>query len=162
MATLERAIAIAAEAHAGQLDKAGAPYILHPLRVMLSLTTNEERIVGVLHDVVEDCDGWTFTRLSAEGFSTEIIEGLRSVTKHHPIKNPLLTINATNTVGEPYEDFVCRAAANRIGARVKRADLIDNMDWSRIAEPTVNDLSRMIRYKKALAFLDANANTSQK
>ena len=162
MATLERAISIAAEAHSGQVDKAGAAYILHPLRVMLSLATKEERIVGVLHDVVEDCDDWTFTRLSAEGFSAEIIEGLRSVTKHELVKNPVLSSSLKDIGEETYEEFVRRAAANRIGARVKRADLIDNMDWSRIAEPTVNDLSRMIRYKKALAFLDANANASQK
>ncbi|MGZ7078608.1 MAG: GTP pyrophosphokinase, partial [Thermoanaerobaculia bacterium] len=55
MSTLERAIAIAAEKHAGQTDKAGAPYILHPLRVMLRVSTNDERITAVLHDVVEDC-----------------------------------------------------------------------------------------------------------
>jgi (p)ppGpp synthase/HD superfamily hydrolase len=55
MSTLERAIAIAAEAHAGQVDKAGAPYVLHPLRMMLTLSSNAERIVAVLHDVVEDC-----------------------------------------------------------------------------------------------------------
>ena len=162
MATLERAIAIAAEAHAGQFDKAGAPYILHPLRVMLSQAADEERIVGVLHDVVEDCDGWTFARLSGEGFSAEIIDGLKSVTKNETVKNQDLSSSLKDIGGETYEDFVRRAAANRIGARVKRADLIDNMDWSRIAEPTVNDLSRMIRYKKALAILDANANTSQK
>jgi len=159
MATLERAIAIAAEAHAGQIDKAGAPYILHPLRVMLSLAIDEERIVGVLHDVVEDCDGWTFERLSAEGFSPEIMEGLRSVTKHEPVKNPVLPNSPMHNAEETYEDFVRRAADNKIGARVKRADLMDNMDWSRIAEPTVNDLSRMIRYKKALKYLDASATT---
>jgi len=55
MSTLERAIAIAAEGHAGQLDKAGAPYVLHPLRLMLAVKTLDERIVAVLHDVVEDC-----------------------------------------------------------------------------------------------------------
>jgi (p)ppGpp synthase/HD superfamily hydrolase len=60
MSTLERAIAIAAEAHAGQTDKAGAPYILHPLRMMMGLTSDEERIVAVLHDVCEDCPGWPF------------------------------------------------------------------------------------------------------
>jgi len=65
---LQQLIAIAAKAHEGQVDKAGAPYILHPLRVMLRLRTDEERIVAVLHDVVEDC-GWSFERLAAEGFS---------------------------------------------------------------------------------------------
>ena len=61
MSTLERAIAIAAEGHAGVKDKAEQPYILHPLRVMQAMTTTEERIVAILHDVVEDCDGWTWT-----------------------------------------------------------------------------------------------------
>jgi len=69
MSTLERAIVIAAEAHAGMTDKAGAPYILHPLRMMLDLTSVEERIVAILHDVCEDCPGWTFERLRDEGFS---------------------------------------------------------------------------------------------
>ena len=81
MSTLERAIAIAATAHAGQTDKAGAPYILHPLRVMLRLTTEAERITAVLHDVVEDCEGWSFERLLGEGFASEIVEALKSVSK---------------------------------------------------------------------------------
>src|SRR5262245_5080201 len=97
MSTLERAIAIAAEAHAGVKDKGGAPYILHPLRMMLKLSTPEERIVAVLHDVCEDCPEWTFERLRNEGFSVRVIEALDSVTKQE---------------GESYEDFVLRAAAN--------------------------------------------------
>src|ERR1700742_4520783 len=68
MSTLERAIVIAAEAHAGQLDKAGAPYILHPLRVMLRVGTAAERIAAVLHDVAEDTP-WTLDALAAEGFA---------------------------------------------------------------------------------------------
>jgi (p)ppGpp synthase/HD superfamily hydrolase len=63
MSTLERAIAIAAKAHAGQVDKAGAPYVLHPLRIMLRKSSIDERIVAVLHDVCENCPGWTFERL---------------------------------------------------------------------------------------------------
>ena len=108
MSTLERAVAIAAEAHAGQVDKAGAPYLLHPLRVMLALTSNEERIVAVLHDVCEDCPGWSFERLRSEGFSDRILAALDSVTKRE---------------GEAYSDFVGRAAANAIGRNVKLADL---------------------------------------
>src|SRR5450631_2228265 len=113
MSTLERAIAIAAEGHAGRIDKAGAPYILHPLRVMLAVTTNDERIVAVLHDVVEDCAEWTFDRLRGEGFSNDVIAALDSVTER---------------VDEDYMDFVQRAAANPIGRRVKLADLADNCD----------------------------------
>ena len=78
---LERAVSIAVAAHKGQTEKAGAPYILHPLRVMQSLDTDLERIVGVLHDVVEDGPGWSFERLEAEGFGADVIEALRLVTK---------------------------------------------------------------------------------
>jgi hypothetical protein len=67
---------ITAEGHSGQTDKAGAPYVLHPLRVMLSVTTNEERIVAVLHDLVEDCPGWSFERLREEGFSEAGADGV--------------------------------------------------------------------------------------
>ena len=77
---LERAIEIAVEAHKGQLDKGGNPYILHPLRVMMSVDLELEKIVAVLHDVVEDSN-WTFEALLAEGFSNEVIEALKSVTK---------------------------------------------------------------------------------
>lgn len=83
MSTLERAIEIAieiaTEAHRGQRDKAGNDYIGHPMRVMAAGTTPEEKIVGVLHDVVEDSD-WTLEELAAEGFAPEIIEALRCLT----------------------------------------------------------------------------------
>lgn len=80
MSTLERAIQMAAEGHSGQTDKGGAPYVLHPLRVMLGVTTNEERIVAVLNDLVEDCPGWSFERLREEGFSERVLTALASVT----------------------------------------------------------------------------------
>src|ERR1019366_6193998 len=91
MSTLERAIVIAAEGHAGVKDKGGAPYILHPLRMMLALSSPDERIVAVLHDVCEDCPAWTLDRLRAEGFAHHIITALDSVTKRE---------------GEDYETFV--------------------------------------------------------
>ena len=78
---LERAIEIAVEAHKGQVDKGGSPYILHPFRVMMSVDLELEKIVAVLHDVVEDSN-WTFEALLAEGFSIEVIEALKSVTKN--------------------------------------------------------------------------------
>jgi (p)ppGpp synthase/HD superfamily hydrolase len=98
MSTLERAIVIAAEGHAGVKDKGGAPYILHPLRMMLALSTPDERIVAVLHDVREDCSGWTLDRLRAEGFPDHNITALDSVTKRE---------------GEDYETFVRRATSSR-------------------------------------------------
>src|SRR5215470_12211882 len=139
MSTIERAIAIAAEAHTGQVDKAGAPYMLHPLRMMLRMASNDERIVAVLHDVCKDCPGWTMERLRSEGFPEHLIEALRSVTKRD---------------GEDYEDFVRRAAANRIGRRVKLADLHDNCDLSRIAAPSERDFERIDKYRRAIDLIE--------
>ena len=138
MSTLERAIVIAAEAHAGITDKGGAPYILHPLRMMMDLRSAEERIVAVLHDVCEDCPGWTFERLRGEGFSEEILAALDSVTKRE---------------GETYEEFALRAAVNPIGRRVKLADLRDNSDLSRITNPTVKDHQRIAKYARAIELI---------
>src|SRR6056297_3333643 len=80
MSTLERAIEIAAAGHAGQTDKAGQPYILHPLRVMLSVSSDEERMAAVLHDVLEDTR-WTAAALRQEGFSEVVIEAVIALTK---------------------------------------------------------------------------------
>jgi (p)ppGpp synthase/HD superfamily hydrolase len=140
MSTLERAIVIATEGHSGEKDKGGAPFILHPLRMMLSLSTLEERIVAVLHDVCEDCPGWTLDRLSAEGFPDHVIAALDSVTKRQ---------------GEDYEAFARRAAANPIGRRVKLADLEDNCDLSRIAAPTESDRQRIEKYRRAIQLIQA-------
>jgi (p)ppGpp synthase/HD superfamily hydrolase len=139
MSTIERAIAIAAEAHTGQVDKAGAPYVLHPLRMMLRMASNDERIVAVLHDVCEDCPCWTMERLRKEGFAEHLIEALRSVTKRD---------------GEDYETFVRRAAGNRIGRQVKLADLRDNCDLSRIAAPSERDFERVDKYRRAIDLIE--------
>src|SRR5262245_7640027 len=138
MSTLERAIVIATEAHAGMTDKAGAPYILHPLRMMIALASLEERIVAVLHDVCEDCPGWTFERLRAEGFSEKILTALDSVTKRE---------------GEAYEQFALRAAANPVGRAVNLADLRDNTDLCRIAHPTAKDHERIAKYARAIELI---------
>lgn len=137
--SLERAIAIAAMAHTGQVDKGGAPYILHPLKVMLRMSTLEERIVAVLHDVVEDC-GVSLDDLRREGFSEEVLTAIAAVTK---------------VPGESYEDFVDRAAQNPIGRAVKLADLEENSDLSRIASPSWEDLERIEKYRRAIARLRA-------
>lgn len=139
MSTLERAIAIAAQAHAGQVDKAGAPYVLHPLRMMLQLASNDERIVAVLHDVCEDCPGWSFERLRDEGFAPQVIAALDAVTRRDD---------------ETYEDFVRRAAADPIGRSVKLVDLRDNSDLSRIAAPTERDFERLEKYRRAIMIIE--------
>jgi len=135
--TLERAIAIAAAAHEGQVDKGGSPYILHPMKVMLRVTTLEERIVAVLHDVVEDC-GISLDDLRKEGFSEAVLTAIESVTK---------------VAGESYEAFVERAAQNPIGRVVKLADLEENSDLSRIAQPSWEDLERIEKYRRTIGVL---------
>ena len=137
MSTLQRAIEIAVEAHNGQTDKAGAPYILHPLRVMLALATEEMMIAGVLHDVDEDCPGWTLARLREEHFSQPIIDAIEAVTKRAEER-------------EDYFAFIARASRDAIGREVKLADLRDNANIARIAEPTDLDRARQERYRQAI------------
>lgn len=134
MTTLERAIAIACDAHKGQKDKYGAPYILHVLRVMTAGRTEEEKIVGVLHDVVEDTD-WTFEALQKEGFSGDVLAALRCVTKE--------------SEEEDYDAFTARVKTNALAVRVKLADLTDNMDIRRMPEVKEKDVPRLNKYLKA-------------
>jgi len=134
MSTLQRAIEIATEAHQGQLDKAGRDYIGHPLRVMEMGKTEEEKIVGVLHDVIEDSD-WTFEKLAEEGFSDEVIAALKCVTK--------------TSENENYDDFIDRIKKNPLAAAVKINDLTDNMDIRRLPYLSDKDVKRLKKYLKA-------------
>jgi (p)ppGpp synthase/HD superfamily hydrolase len=131
--TLEDAIALAVKVHRGQVDKGDQPYILHPLRVMFRLETDEERIVAVLHDVVEDSDT-TLKDLREMGYSKKIVEAIDHLTRRED---------------ESYDEFVERAAANPLARRVKLADLEDNMDIKRY--PSLNDtiLKKLPQYHRA-------------
>ena len=137
---LERAIEIAQEAHKGVKDKGGHDYIHHPIRVMHAMSNDQEKIVAILHDVVEDSD-WTFERLKEEGFEDSVIESLRCVTKY--------------SEEEDYQEFIRRAATNKIATKVKMADIEDNLDLSRLGTLTEKDLTRIEKYKKALKYLKA-------
>ena len=138
---LEGAIQIAVTAHAGVKDRGGKAYILHPLNVMMRVDTDEEKIVAVLHDVVEDTD-WTFEALRDEGFSEIIIEALETVTKKFE--------------DEDYEKFILRCRGNEIGRKVKTADLRENLDVSRIGDLVGKDIQRINKYKRALKTLMAH------
>ena len=143
MKTLEDAIILAAQNHRGQTDKAGAPYILHPLRVMASLgqnATETERIAAVLHDVVEDCQV-SFQDLRDLEFSDQVVEAVDALTKRDDEK-------------DDYMRAIRRVAENEIARRVKIGDLSDNMDLSRIANPTENDRARLEKYRAAKKFLE--------
>ena len=130
MPTLEDAILLAAQAHRGQVEKAGQPYILHLLRVMLRVETAEEQIVAVLHDLVEDTSS-TLDDLRALGYSEAIVQALDGLTRRST---------------ETYEEFVSRAIANPLARRVKLADLEDNMDVRRLPTLGGKDLERLNRY----------------
>jgi len=128
-----KAIAIAVKAHAGQTDKAGMPYILHPLRVMMKMASVTEMIVAVLHDVVEDSD-WTIEQLRAEGFAEDVLQALDLLTKRS---------------GEVYEAFIQRVKALPISVAVKLGDLEDNMDTKRLRCVTEEDKVRLEKYRRA-------------
>ena len=135
MSTLERAIEIAREAHREQVDRAGEEYIGHAMRVMEAGRTLEEKLVGVLHDVVEASAEWSFERLDQEGFAPEIIEALRCVTKL--------------SADEPYDKFIARVKKNRLAVAVKLNDLSDNMDIRRLPYLSDKDVKRLKKYLKA-------------
>ncbi|KJK07866.1 MULTISPECIES: bifunctional (p)ppGpp synthetase/guanosine-3',5'-bis(diphosphate) 3'-pyrophosphohydrolase [Pseudomonas] len=141
MSTLERAIAVAARAHEGQQDKGGAAYILHPLRVMLRVSTAEQRIVAVLHDVLED-SAMTLSDLAREGFALKILAAVQALSRRDE---------------ESYEAFVIRLGGDPLARVVKLADLADNSDLSRIAMPGPEDMARLARYQQASAYLQALA-----
>jgi len=143
-AGLETAIALAVETHSGQTDKAGEPYILHPLRVMFSLSSKNERIVGVLHDVVEDGEV-SFDDLRKMDFSDVVVDALIAVTK--------LPEEEGNDEG--YQAFVERAGADPIAQQVKIADLRDNLDVTRLYEVSEKDSRRISKYLRALRYLES-------
>jgi (p)ppGpp synthase/HD superfamily hydrolase len=135
---LNKAVSIAQKAHHQQVDKTGAPYILHVMRVMLRGQTLDEKICGVLHDVVEDSP-ITFDDLAKEGFSEHIIAALRCVTKI--------------TEDEDYEKFIERVRTNPLAVRVKINDLEDNMDIRRLTSIGEAETKRLNKYLRAYRLL---------
>jgi len=128
---LNKAMLIAIEAHKEQVDKNGQPYIGHIFRVMNMGKTMDEKICGVLHDIVEDTC-WTFEMLKAEGFPQHIIDALKCLTKL--------------SEDEPYENFISRILTNDLAVRVKINDLSDNLDVKRYNELTERELNRLKKY----------------
>jgi hypothetical protein len=142
VATLERAIEIAVLAHKGARDKAGAPYVLHPLRLMFAVSDADAKIVAVLHDVVEDSkppNRFDVETLRAEGFSEPVLAALDCVTARP---------------NESYDAFIDRILPNPIARAVKIADVTDNLDIRRLGpDITDRDVERIRKYRHALARL---------
>lgn len=141
---IERAIAIALKAHQGQYDKGGHPYILHPLAVMNRVHTVEEKMVAVLHDVVEDSD-ITLEELRQQGFGKPIVDAVELLTKSD---------------GDSYEQFIAKLSGNELARQVKIADIHENKNLSRIPDPTDEDRRRLEKYERALRQLGNSQATS--
>jgi (p)ppGpp synthase/HD superfamily hydrolase len=138
MNLIEKSLAIALKAHAGQLDKAGQPYILHPLRIMAKMETDEEMAVALLHDTIEDSLFTAKTLLDA-GIPLNIVDSVQSLTKFY---------------GEDYDKFIQRVLKNELAVKVKKADIEDNLDLLRLNTLTDADLERVRKYHEAWKRLD--------
>lgn len=141
MPTIEKAIGIALRAHENAVDKGGAPYILHPLRIMIQMETPEEMMAAVLHDAVED-GALTIDQLRTAGFSENVLGAVESLTRG---------------TDETYENYIGRIKSNPIAVKIKIADLRDNLDVTRINRLSEMDVQRLNRYKDALDVLTGDA-----
>ena len=130
---------IAAQAHVHQRDKGGVPYILHPIKVMQKLHTNDyqKQAIAVMHDVVED-GGITYHQLRMMGFSTRVIEGTRAMTK---------------VPGQTQEEYELQVLANEDAIDIKMEDLDHNSRMMRLKGLREKDFSRVIKYQKFYARL---------
>ena len=133
MNLIDTALAIALRAHTGIVDKAGQPYILHPIRIMLKMHSDEEKATALLHDVIEDSN-ITADDLRAEGIPETVIRAVLALTKQD---------------NETYTAFVLRAKQHPIARKVKIADIEDNLNVLRIKQLTEKDLSRIAKYHAA-------------
>lgn len=134
------AIAIASKAFKDKVDKGGKPYILHCLRVMHKMHTDDEdtNIVAVLHDLLEDCPEWTASRLAKKGIPQRAITSLLLLTHDHNVS---------------YEDYIKIVATDEIATKVKLSDLKDNSNITRLKGLTKKDFDRMEKYHKAYTYL---------
>lgn len=137
---LNKAIKIAARAHKDQTDRFGVPYVSHVMRVMNYGKTYDEKIVGVLHDVVEDCPEITLEYLLDQGFPNHVVFAIECLTKNPSDQN--------------YIEFIRQTERSPLATSVKLNDLKDNMDLTRFVKPiTEKDMKRLNKYLKAYLYL---------
>lgn len=132
----ELALQIAQKVHAGQVDKAGKDYILHPMTVASYMDTDIEKAIAYLHDVLEDTD--VTVDALREIFPNEIVDTL---------------ITLTHRKDESYFEYIQKVSKSKLAKKVKVADLLHNLDITRIKEPTKQDYERLEKYKKAILYL---------
>jgi (p)ppGpp synthase/HD superfamily hydrolase len=138
--SIEDALAVAVEAHRGQLYPAlePEPFILHPLRVMFAVTSRTAQIVALLHDVVEDSP-LTLGYLAEKGFDQSVLDAVDCLSRRP---------------GEPYDHYINRVASDRLAREVKLSDLADNLANNRALPATSDNLARIERYVRALRVLN--------
>ncbi len=134
------AAALAQRAHAGQYDKAGNPYIEHPLAVAEMMETEDETCVALLHDVVED-SACTLDDIRAIGMTDDVVEAVRLLTRDPDVD---------------YFAYILKLRENPLAAKVKHADLEHNADITRFKRVTSFDMRRRAKYIEALALLDGD------
>ena len=132
----ELALQIAKEAHAKQVDKAGKDYIFHPVCVASYMDTDTEKAIAYLHDVLEDTD--------------VTVDELRTLFPKEIVDTVILLTRRKN---ESYFEYIQRASKSKLAKKVKVADLLHNLDITRIKEPTKQDYGRLEKYKKAILYL---------
>lgn len=135
---VNRALCLAYEAHQGQFDKSGVPYVFHPLHLAEQMPDEESIVAALLHDVVEDTD-YSLEDLKSMGFPPKALEAVALLT---------------HTGEEPYLRYVARIKENPIAKRVKLADLRHNSDLSRIRQVTERDRDRVEKYAAAIRLLE--------
>lgn len=142
-ALIDAASSIAVQAHKGQVDKCGRPYILHPMRVMHSLevqgASDHVLATALLHDVVEDCPQWSLIRLNHFGLPVEVVSAVQAIT---------------HLSGEPNVDYLQRVIRNEIARQVKIEDVLDNLSPLRLYGASEGDRVRLMqKYHRALDVL---------
>ena len=135
----KKALCLAYEAHRGQVDKSGVPYVFHPLHLAEQMEDEDSIVAALLHDVVEDTD-YSLEDLRSMGFPEKALEAVALLT-HDP--------------AEPYLSYVARVKENPVARRVKLADLRHNSDLGRIDRVTQRDLERVEKYAAAIRLLEA-------
>ncbi len=138
---IEKSLEIALKAYAGQKDKAGKTYILHPLRIMAKMDTEKEMSVALLHDVIEDSD-YTANDLLKNNIPADVVEAVQCLTK---------------ISGESYEEFIKRVLKNELASKIKKADIEDNINVLRLKSVSESDLERIAKYHKAWQSLNENS-----
>jgi len=150
---LEKAIELAVRAHKDAEDPPGEPYIVHPMRVMLAVSQEDDahqdeplRCVAILHDTLERTK-LRARDLKSAGMPADVIRAVRLLT-HHPESS--------------YADYVVRLKTNRMARAVKIADLLDNADLRRVTfrKDKPKDRKRVIRYAASYKFLTDRINKS--